>query len=166
VVARFSGKNEWGARALGNRSILAHAGNRDTVRIINEMIKNRDFWMPFAASVLKEDSECYLVNPKNMPAPFMAITFGTTQAAEKDLAAAIHPYDFTCRPQVVGKEVNPGYHELIYEFKKLTGIGGLLNTSFNLHGEPNVQTPEDALRTLKLSGLKHVLFDTVLVSKA
>ncbi len=165
VVARFSGRNEWGARALGNRSILAHAGNRDTVRVINEMIKNRDFWMPFAASVLEEDSERYLKNPKRMPAPFMAVTFNTAPVAAKDLAAAIHPYDFTCRPQVVSKSQNSGYHELISEFKKITGIGGILNTSFNLHGEPNVQTPQDALRTLQLSGLRYVLFDTLLVSK-
>lgn len=165
VVARFSGRNEWGARALGNRSILAHPSNRDTVRVINEMIKNRDFWMPFASSVLEEDQDRYLVQPKKMPAPFMAITFSTTEEAQKDLSAAIHPYDFTCRPQVVSKAVSPSYHLLISQFKELTGIGAVLNTSFNLHGEPNVQTPKDALRTLELSGLKYLILGQFLVSK-
>lgn len=165
VVARFKGRTEWGARALGNRSILANPTSRDNLRIINEMIKNRDFWMPFAASVLEEDEKRYLINPKNIKAPYMAITFPTTELGQKHLPAAIHPYDFTCRPQIVYKEWNPEYHALISEFKNLTGIGGILNTSFNLHGEPNVESPQDALRTLENSGLKYLAIENYLIYK-
>lgn len=165
VVGRFAGRSEWGARALGNRSILANAQNRDTVRVINEMIKNRDFWMPFASSIIEEDAGRYLKIPKDMKSPYMAITFETTKLASEHLQAAIHPYDFTCRPQIVYKAWNPAYHALITEFKNLTGAGGVLNTSFNLHGEPNVETPEDALRTFEHSGLRHLALGNFLISK-
>jgi len=165
VVARMKGRSEWGARALGNRSILANPQSRDTVRIINEMIKNRDFWMPFAASVLEEDVARYFINPKNIFAPYMAITFETTELARRHLTSAIHPYDFSCRPQVVTQSYNPSYYALISEFKKITGIGGILNTSFNLHGEPNVENPTDALRTLEDSGLKYLALGNFLISK-
>jgi carbamoyltransferase len=165
VVGRFSGRSEWGARALGNRSILANAQSFDTVRTINEMIKNRDFWMPFATSILEDDVLLYLKNPKKHSSPYMAITFNTTKLAWEHLRAAIHSYDFTSRPQVVYKTWNPSYYKLILEFKNLTGIGGILNTSFNLHGEPNVETPEDALRTFENSGLEYLALENFLISK-
>lgn len=165
VVARFAGKMEFGARALGNRSILANPSSYETIRIINEMIKNRDFWMPFAATILKEESNQYLINKKNIEAPFMAITFNTTIKAQRELTAAIHPYDKTSRPQILDKKINPDYYEIISEFKKLTGIGGVLNTSFNLHGEPNVESPKDALRTFETSGLSFLNIGPFLISK-
>lgn len=165
VVARFAGKMEFGARALGNRSILANPSSYETVRIINEMIKNRDFWMPFAATILKDDEHKYLINKKNIEAPFMSITFNTTDKAQKELVAAIHPYDKTSRPQVLDKKTNSDYYEIISEFKKLTGIGGILNTSFNLHGEPNVESPKDALNTFDNSELKFLAIGSFLISK-
>lgn len=165
VVARFSGRSEWGARALGHRSILANPSSRETVKVINEIIKNRDFWMPFAASVLEEDSDRYFINPKKIPSPYMAITFETTALAREHLSAAIHPYDYTCRPQIVYRKWNPSYHALISEFKNLTGKGGLLNTSFNLHGEPNVESPKDAIHTLEDSGLQYLAMGNFLISK-
>ena len=165
VVARFKGRTEFGARALGNRSILASPKSRETVKQINEMIKNRDFWMPFAASVLSEDQDRYLLNPKKMTAPFMGITFDTTALAHEHLSAAMHPYDQTCRPQIVTKDANPSYHALISEFKNLTGIGAVLNTSFNLHGQPNVESPKDAIETLSNSGLQYLALENFLISK-
>lgn len=165
VVGRFKGRAEWGARALGNRSILANPSSRDNVKLINEMIKGRDFWMPFAASIKYERREDYLENVKDLYAPFMAITFHTKPLAHKELPAALHPYDLTSRPQMVKKEVNPEYHALISEYEKLTGAGGILNTSFNLHGEPNVENPYDALRTFKLSGLPFLAIGNYLISK-
>jgi carbamoyltransferase len=165
IVARFSGAMEFGARALGNRSILSNPSNYDNVRIINEMIKQRDFWMPFACSILEEDQHEYIENPKNIYAPYMIITFNTTEKGRKELKAGIHPYDFTIRPQIVRKEWNPKYHYLISEFKKLTGIGGVLNTSFNLHGEPLVCSPEDAVSTFERSGLKYLALGNYLISK-
>lgn len=165
VVGRFKGRAEWGARALGNRSILANPKSRDNVKLINEMIKGRDFWMPFATSMLYERRNDYLVDAENYLAPFMAITFNTKPKAHTELIAALHPYDLTSRPQMVQKETNPEYHALISHFEQLTGIGGILNTSFNLHGEPNVEKPEDALRTFALSGLPYLAIGNYLVGK-
>lgn len=165
VVGRLKGRAEWGARALGNRSILANPTSRDNVKLINEMIKGRDFWMPFATSMLYEAREEYLDVPKNFFAPYMSITFNTKPKAHTELIAALHPYDLTSRPQMVTKEMNPEYHALISEFRNLTGSGGILNTSFNLHGEPNVESPIDALRTFDLSGLPHVAVGNYLISK-
>ncbi|MDP2673195.1 MAG: carbamoyltransferase C-terminal domain-containing protein [Nanoarchaeota archaeon] len=165
VVARCSGKSEWGARALGNRSILANPKNKDTIRIINEKIKGRDFWMPFTPSILDKDIERYIKNPKKIFAPYMAITFESKETAKEDLVAAIHPYDFTVRPQVVLEKWNPDYYEIIENFKKLTGIGGILNTSFNLHGEPNVLTPEDAIHTVDNSGINYLVLGNYLLEK-
>lgn len=165
VVGRFKGRAEWGARALGNRSILANPMSRDNVKLINEMIKGRDFWMPFATSMLYERRNDYLLGVNDYLAPFMAITFETKPKAHTELIAALHPYDLTSRPQMVTIESNPNYHALISHFEQLTGIGGILNTSFNLHGEPNVENPEDALRTFALSGLPHIAIGNYLISK-
>ncbi len=165
VVGRLSDRSEWGARALGNRSILANPSSMDNVKLINEMIKNRDFWMPFATSILAEDSHLYLNNEKMKLAPYMAITFETKEVAQKNIIAALHPYDMTSRPQTVTKEANKKYHNIISEFKSLTGISGILNTSFNLHGEPNVESPYDAIRTFDLSGMKYVAIGNYLLSK-
>ncbi len=166
VLARLSGRMEWGARSLGNRSILAHPSDPDTIRIINEYIKNRDFWMPFAPSILAERAADYVVNPKGIPARFMAVTFDSTPLARRELKAAMHPYDFTLRPQLVDSQMNPGYHRMIREFEKLTGIGAVLNTSFNLHGEPVVLGPAEALKAFEESGLPHLAMGHYLISKA
>lgn len=165
IVARFSGPMEFGARALGNRSILANPSDYDNVRIINEMIKQRDFWMPFACSILEEFQDEYIINPKKIKAPYMIITFDTTEKGRKCLKAGMHPYDFTVRPQIVTKEFNHQYHYLISEFSNLTGIGAVLNTSFNLHGEPLVCSPEDALSTFERSGLEYLALENYLISK-
>lgn len=165
IVGRFKGRMEWGARALGNRSILMHPGRADLKQQLNEQIKSRDFWMPFAATILAEREKDYIVNPKKIKAPFMAIGFDTTPRARKDLAAAIHPADFTCRPQILKKEDNPEYYKLIKYFENLTGIGAVLNTSFNYHGEPIVCTTKDALNTFKVTGLKYLALGNFLISK-
>jgi carbamoyltransferase len=159
------GRAEWGARALGNRSILANPSHFDTVKVINEMIKNRDFWMPFTPSILDTDERRYVRNPRSIQATYMCITFDSTPLAEDHLAAAMHPYDKTLRPQVVIESWNPSYYKLIKAFKQLTGIGGVLNTSFNLHGEPNVNSPADAIHTLEQSGLKHLVINNILIQK-
>ncbi|MEK6885331.1 MAG: carbamoyltransferase C-terminal domain-containing protein, partial [Nanoarchaeota archaeon] len=165
IVARCSGKSEWGARALGNRSILANPSNPETIRILNETIKDRDFWMPFTPSILDKYEKKYLKNPKKIFSPYMVVTFDSTDKGRKELSAAIHPYDFTVRPQIVTKEYNKDYYEVIEKFSKLTGIGGILNTSFNLHGEPNVLTPEDALHTVANSSLKYLAVGDYLFEK-
>ena len=165
VVARFSGRGEFGPRALGNRSILADPRSPETVRTINEMIKQRDFWMPFAASVLDERATDYIINPKNLDAGYMTLAFESTPLSRSEMPCGLHPYDRTCRPHVVTKNSNPDYHDLLTAFDQQTGIGGLLNTSFNLHGEPIVASPEDAVSTFSRSGLNHVLIGSWLISK-
>ncbi len=165
IVALMQGRMEFGARALGNRSILANPQNRDIVDILNQKIKSRDFWMPFASSLLKEAEKDYIKNPKNISGPYMILAFDTTPQAKKDIFAAMHPSDLTTRPQIVEKSWNETYWTIINEFRKLTGIGGVLNTSFNLHGEPIVHTPEDALHTMKESDLNWLATETLLIKK-
>ena len=166
VVAVVRGKAEFGARALGNRSILANPSQRSTVQKINEAIKNRDFWMPFALSILEENHNEYILNPKRLQSPFMAISLDVRPEMHKKIEAGTHPYDQTVRPQFVVADEAPAYHRMISAFHRLTGIPALLNTSFNLHGEPIVDTIADAIRTFELSGLDHLLIeDRVLLSK-
>ena len=165
VVARFSGREEFGARSLGNRAILANPVRPGVIQEINEAVKNRDFWMPFAASVLDDAAPRYFVNPKRAASPYMILSFDTTEKGKDDLANGIHPYDKTCRPQIVGREENPDYWQLIDEFRQLTGIGGVVNTSLNLHGDPLVHTPLDAITVLEKSELRHLALNEFLVQK-
>ncbi|MDA1194386.1 MAG: hypothetical protein O2894_04310 [Planctomycetota bacterium] len=153
VVARCCGREEWGARALGNRSILCDASSLGNIDRINEKIKKRDFWMPFTPSVLAEDLDEYVTKPLDMFAPYMCITFDSTAKAQRELPAALHPRDRTVRPQEVTAAYNPGYHAILRAYKRRTGVSAVLNTSFNLHGEPNVSSPQDAIRTMDDSGL-------------
>ena len=165
VVARCSGRMEFGARALGNRSILANPSDVRNVQLINDAIKNRDFWMPFTPSILSEDMPRYVVGYDRIAAPYMAITFDSTAAARQDLPAAMHPRDHTVRPQAVTRQANPEYHDIIAAFKARTGIGAVLNTSLNLHGEPMVCSPADAIHTLDESKLPHLAMGSFLLSR-
>lgn len=165
VVGRFAGREEFGARSLGNRAILADPRNPEVIRVINDMVKSRDFWMPFASSIIAERADDYLVNPKKVAAPYMILSFDTTEAGGRLLKAGIHPYDRTCRPQVVTREANPDYWDLIHRFEARAGVGGVLNTSLNLHGLPLVHRPEDAYHVLLNSGLNYLAIGPFLVSK-
>lgn len=164
IVARFKGRMEFGARALGNRSILANPSERKVIKTINEMIKNRDFWMPFAPSILSDYQNEYISNPKNMTCPYMIMSFDSKIDHDK-IYAASHPYDKTIRPQVVYEEWNPDFYKLIRYFKQLTGIGAVLNTSFNLHGYPIVCSPDDAVHVFTNSGLKYLAIGNYLLRK-
>lgn len=165
VVARFAGRMEFGARALGNRSILADPRSPAVVEFINNAIKNRDFWMPFAPSILEDHSPSYLVNPKGASSPFMMLAFDTTARGRRDLAAAMHRSDFTVRAQLVSSTYHPSYYDLIERFGRLTGVYAVLNTSFNIHGEPIVGSPEDAISTMDRSGLRHCALGGFLIQK-
>lgn len=153
IVARAKGPVEFGARALGNRSILARADSPSAVRVINEMIKNRDFWMPFAPSVLANRAGEYYVKPKPVASPYMMFGFHSRPEKREVFAAAQHPYDFTTRPHEVFEDHNPDYYRLLKEYEACTGEGILLNTSFNLHGEPIVYRAADAVDVFLRSGL-------------
>lgn len=165
VIARCAGRMEFGARSLGNRSIIADPRSDKMIRTINDKIKNRDFWMPFAPAILVEFADKYLKNPKKLSAPYMTIAFETHNVAQKDLAAGIHPVDHTARPQLVDREQNPEFHALISEFNDITGVGGVLNTSFNLHGEPIVRSARDAYRVFELTDIDDLWVGRTLISK-
>ena len=165
-VARFSlNQSEFGPRALGNRSILADPRNQDIINFINKKIKVRDFWMPFAPSVLEEDANKIMKVIKGHKNPYMTISFDVKKKYIEKISAAVHPFDKTCRPQFVNKNYNKDYYDLIKEFKKISKIGVLLNTSFNLHGEPIVFTPQNAIKSFMNSGLEYLYIGKYLVTK-
>ena len=120
VVARVVGKMEFGSRALGNRSILANPSNPGIIQHINELIKGRDFWMPFAATVLDSQANKYLDNPKQFESRYMAIAMDTKKAFLKEIKAGTHPYDETIRPQILTKDQNAEYYDLIEKFSEKT----------------------------------------------
>jgi len=165
IVARCNGRMEFGARALGNRSILADPTNYSVVRIINDMIKNRDFWMPFAPVMLKERKNDYIINPKEIESPYMLMGFDSNKKNYRDLIAALHPADLSTRPQILEKEWNPEYYAILKEFERITGRGVLLNTSFNLHGFPIVCSPQDAIYVFENSGLDYLALGDMLIKK-
>ena len=165
IIGRMSGRMEWGSRALGNRSIIANGSRLQNIRKLNAAIKMRDFWMPFAPSIKWERRHDYAIIKKNIPAYHMVMGFDSTPLAQEHLIAALHPYDYSMRPQFVKKEHNPQYHRLLTEFEELTGFGGVLNTSFNLHGWPIVSSPEDAITTFLKSDLDYLTINDFLVCK-
>jgi carbamoyltransferase len=153
---------EFGPRALGGRSIVADprdAGMKDRV---NEAVKFREGWRPFAPSILAEHADGWLQAAHE--SPFMILTFDVRPEHRSELAAVTH-VDGSLRPQTVEKEVEPLYWELIEEFRKLSGVPAVMNTSFNLRGEPIVCSPTDAIRTFYSSGLDALILGPYLLEK-
>ncbi len=146
VVARFDGRMEYGPRALGNRSILYHAREPHVNQWLNQRLGRTEF-MPFAPVTLYEArGRCYEnVAGAELAAQFMTITFDCTEWMRESCPAAVH-VDGTARPQLIRREVSPGYYDIVSEYEKLSGIPCLINTSFNMHEEPIVCTPRDAIR--------------------
>lgn len=141
VVGWFQGKMEWGPRALGNRSIVAHPGHPDMKDILNSRIKHREWFRPFAPSILEERLSDYFQS--SHPSPFMLMVYKTRPERQKELCAVDH-VDHTGRVQTVNRDANPRYYRLIEEFERLTGTPVVLNTSFN-ENEPIVCTPAEAI---------------------
>lgn len=165
IIARCCGRMEFGLRALGNRSILADPRRPETVRKINDAIKFRDFWMPFTPTILAERESDYIMNPKKLKCAHMTMAFGSTSLARRDLVAALHPADLTARPQLLREHENPEYYKIIKTFEKLTGVGGVLNTSFNLHGDPIVLGPKEALFTFENSEIDALILGEYLIER-
>lgn len=166
IIAVARGREEFGARALGNRSIIANPSNYDVVKKINESIKNRDFWMPFALTILKNEHKRFIKNKKNFRCDFMTMAFDTLKDNFSSIKAGCHPYDNTVRPQILEKEFNPMYYSIIKEFYNLTKIPALLNTSLNLHGYPVASSLKDVIFTFKNSDLKFLYInDNLLIEK-
>ena len=167
VVGWSQGRFEWGPRALGNRSILADPRRADMKDIVNVKIKFREPFRPFAPSVLAERAGEYfqlLDPPRHYPARFMLYVVDVRDAKRDSIPAVTH-VDGTARPQTVSKEVNPRYYQLIETFGQATGIPVILNTSFNLKGEPIVNTPHEALHTFSQSGMDVLVLGDYVIDK-
>jgi len=167
VVGWCQGRFEWGPRALGNRSILADPRQPGMKDRVNVKIKFREPFRPFAPSVLSEKAEDYFVLPSadgHYPARFMLYVVDVRED-KRELLPAITHVDGTGRLQTVQKNVNPTYHRLIDAFGQATGVPVLLNTSFNLKGEPIVNTPQEAFRTFLQSGMDSLVLGQCLIRK-
>ena len=149
IIAWYQGKGEWGPRALGNRSILADPRDKDMKNILNQKIKNRETFRPFAPSVLKEKASEWFDEATD--SPFMLVTYNANKDKIKYMPAPVH-VDGTARIQTVDQSTNPLYWNLIKQFENKTGVPALINTSFN-EGEPIVDTPKQALETFKRTNI-------------
>ncbi len=163
IVGRFDGRMEYGPRALGNRSVLYHAREPGVNQWLNRRLGRTEF-MPFApVTRAAAGSRCYesLAGAEHA-AEFMTITFDCTPWMRQHCPAAVH-VDGTARPQLLRREVNPGCDDILAEYEKLSGIPCLINTSFNMHEEPIVCTPGDAIRAFRLGRLDALVLGPYLV---
>ncbi|MFC2135787.1 carbamoyltransferase C-terminal domain-containing protein, partial [Bacteroidota bacterium] len=163
VIARFNGAMEYGPRALGNRSILYQTTDPSVNNWLNKKLKRTEF-MPFAPATLWEErKKCYLgLEGAETTAKYMTITFNCTTKMKKQSPGVVH-IDGTARPQLVKKEDNESFYKIIKEYHKITGIPSIINTSFNVHEEPIVMTPLDAIRAFKQSKLDHLAIGKYLI---
>lgn len=162
LVGWFQGRAECGPRALGNRSILAHPSDPATRERINGVVKDREQWRPFAASILDERRSRYL--GIDVESPYMLLTVPLSGLGRRQLAAAAH-VDGSTRPQTVTAAANPRYHRLLSAFEDRTGIGAVLNTSLNVKGEPIVDGPLDAIRMLHSTALDALVIEDFVLRK-
>ncbi len=162
IVAWFQGKMEAGPRALGNRSILMDPRKSENKDIINQRVKFREGFRPFCPSMTPEAGKKYLINPTS--AEFMIISFDVPKKVAAEIPAVVH-VDGTARPQIVTKPANPLYYQLIEEFGKLTGVPVLLNTSFNIKGQPVIEDPQTAIKCFYDTGLDYLVLGSFLLEK-
>jgi carbamoyltransferase len=162
VVGWFQGKSEIGPRALGSRSILMHPGKPENKDILNARVKHREPFRPFAPSVLEEVSSDYF--DLDRPSPYMLL-IADVREEMKDRVPAITHVDGTARIQTVSRNANAKYYDLIKMFGEATGTPVLLNTSFNVAGEPIVETPQDALRCFSSTGIDALCIGEYLLIK-
>lgn len=165
VVGRFNGRMEYGPRALGNRSILYHAADPNVNDWLNKRLKRTEF-MPFAPSALEESSDELYSSFENgkYPARFMTISFDVTDYGF-EVAPAVTHVDNTARPQVVKREYNEAYYKILKYYEDITGIPCFVNTSFNMHEEPIVCTPEDAVRAFIASKIDYLSIGEYIVER-
>ena len=162
IVGWFQGRLEWGPRALGSRSILADPTRPDMTDVVNKYVKHREDFRPFAPSVLEEYGDELFVNYH--PSPFMLEVFPVKLGAKERIPAVVH-VDGTSRIQTVSREMNPLYWELIEHFRQIKGVPVVLNTSFNVRGEPIVNTPREALRCFYSTGMDALVMGHYVVDK-
>ena len=164
IVGWFQGRMEGGPRALGGRSILADPRNPEMKDLVNDRVKFREAWRPFALSILEEHFAEYVKKPAR--SPFMIMAFDVADARRADIPSAMHSADHTTRPQTVSRKTSPLYWKMIDCFRAITGVPGVLNTSFNVKDEPIVCTPRDALRCFYGTGMDSLVIGDCILEKA
>lgn len=168
IVAHCSSNMEFGARALGNRSILANPSQMQNINKINKSVKKRDFWMPFAPAMLWEDANTMIEVPSSLQpqgSPYMMFGFDTKESMRDNIICGVHQADFTARAQTVTSEKYPALHAIITTFKEKTGIPCVLNTSFNLHGFPIVANSSQAIEVLLHSEIDVLVIDNYIIRR-
>lgn len=163
IIGWFQGRSEYGPRALGSRSILCNPQRKEMKDILNERVKHREGWRPFAASILKERA-CDYFEFEYEESPFMLMVPQMRENKKKSMGALVH-IDGTCRIQTVTKEDNGIYYDLIKAFERQTGLPLVLNTSFNLAGEPIIETPHDALKCFLSTELDYLVLGNYIIEK-
>lgn len=163
IVGRFNGRMEYGPRALGNRSVLYPAKEAAVNQWLNHQLGRTEF-MPFAPAALASEAHRLFVNLDGCEkaAEFMTVTFDCTDEMKAKCPAAVH-IDGTARPQLVSERTNPSFHRILSRYHALTGIPAVINTSFNMHEEPIVCSPEDAIRAFLLGNLDYLAIGKFLV---
>jgi len=162
ILGWYQGRMEFGPRALGSRSILADPRDPEMNAKVNNAVKFREWWRPFAPSMKKEAAADYLESATD--SPFMIVT-AQVKPEKRGVVPSVTHVDGSARPQTVEKDINPLYWRLIDEFEKRTGVGVIMNTSFNLRGEAIVHTPTDAIRTFFSSGMDALVMGSFVVEK-
>jgi carbamoyltransferase len=162
ILGWFQGRMEFGPRALGSRSIIADPRDPEMNAKVNNAVKFREWWRPFAPSFKKEAAPEYLESAYD--SPFMILT-AQVRPEKRSVIPSVTHVDGSARPQTVEREINPLYYKLIHSFGEITGVPVIMNTSFNLRGEAIVHTPTDALRTFFSSGMDALVIGSFLVEK-
>ena len=165
IVGRFSGRAEFGQRALGNRSILASPIYDGISNRLNHNIKSRDFWMPFAMTVLDTFKKEYFKKNTFNNSKYMTSCFELKEKYYDTFKCGVHIYDNTVRAQILKYRDNKDYFNLINEFKKISGVGALVNTSFNIHKFPIVETIDDVFYVFKNTNIDKLIIDNFQISK-
>ncbi len=167
VIGWSQGRFEWGPRALGARSIIADPRRDEMKEIVNVKIKFREPFRPFAPSVLAERTEDFFDLPgaaQHYPARFMLLVVPVKEDQRSTVPAVTH-VDNSARPQAVHEEQSPLYYKLIDRFGQATGVPVIMNTSFNLKGEPIVNTPQNAFNTFQASGMDALVLGNTVITK-
>ena len=162
IVGWFQGRSEVGARALGNRSILANPLMKNMKKKLNDEVKHRENWRPFCPSINDYRYKDYFGSVPE--SDFMILAFKIKEKYKEILPSAIH-VDGTARPQIVRKKNNKKFYKLIKEFEKITGQAIIINTSFNIQGEPIVNKPSEAIRCFSGTGIDYLALGDFLISK-
>ena len=162
ILGWYQGRMEFGPRALGNRSIIADPRDPEMNAKVNNAVKFREWWRPFAPSFKKEIAPEYLESAYD--SPFMILT-AQVRPEKRSVIPSVTHVDGSARPQTVEQQINPLYYRLIDEFGRHTGVPVIMNTSFNLRGEAIVHTPTDAIRTFFSSGMDALVLGSYLVEK-